>query len=500
MTLETANKPLISQPDRIFIDGSWRLPTGGRNLVLVNPATEEEIITVAEAGREDADLAVIAARKAFDHGPWPRMSPAERARQMRALSKSLAARADALDACWVAQVGVPVQIANGSTVGACGLLDYYAELAETYAFEEFRPSKGFMSKVAVVVREPVGVVAAIAPWNGPLNSMLIKLAPALAAGCTVVMKPSPETPLEAFLIAEAVEEAGLAPGVVNLLPADRDVSEHLVRNPGVDKVAFTGSSDAGMHIASICASRMARYTMELGGKSAAIVLDDFSPDSLGPAVAPLVTLLCGQVCINFSRILVPRKNQDAYVESLAAAMRANVIGDPLDGSTTMGPLAMARQHERVSSYVEVGKAEGAQLALGGRRPADRDRGFYFEPTIFANATNQMRIAREEIFGPVTAVIPYDSVEEAIEMANDSEYGLSGGVYTQDTDRAYEVARAIRTGHFTQNGRDFDLTNPFGGFKKSGYGREGGPEGLEAFTEVKTVFLPKVPSRLNATSG
>lgn len=495
MTTLTAEKAIVAHPDALFIGGRWQPATGGRRLQLVNPATEQVFAEVAEAGPDDVDHAVGAARQAFDDGPWPRLSPAERAGYMRRLAAALIAREEALDAAWIAQVGVPVGMAQGSTRGTCGLLEYYAGLAESYAWEDVRPSNGFMSKIAVVVREPVGVVAAIAPWNGPFGSMLIKLAPALAAGCTIVMKPSPETPLEAFLIAEAVEEAGLPPGVVNLLPADREVSERLVRHPGIDKVAFTGSSAAGMHIASICGSRMARYTMELGGKSAAIVLDDFDPAALGPAIAPLITLLCGQVCINFSRVLVPRATHDAYVESLAAAMAATVVGDPFDAGTAMGPLAMRRHHAKVADYIARGQSEGARLATGGGRPASASCGFFIEPTVFANATNDMTIAREEIFGPVTAVIPYDSEEEAAYIANDSDYGLSGGVYTNDTDRAYAMARRIRTGHFTQNGRDFDLTNPFGGFKKSGYGREGGPEGLEPFTEVKTVFLPAIPSHL-----
>lgn len=495
MTVLTAEKALVAHPDKLFIGGEWRATAGGKRLQLVNPATEQTFASVAEAGPEEVELAVASARRAFDEGPWPRMAPAERASYMRALAAALIKREDALDSAWIAQVGVPVGMAGGSTRGMSGLLEYYASLAESYKWEDVRPSQGYMSKVAVVVREPVGVVAAIAPWNGPLGSMLIKLAPALAAGCTVVMKPSPETPLETFLIAEAAEEAGLPEGVINLLPADRAVSELLVRHPGIDKVAFTGSSAAGMQIASICGSRMARYTMELGGKSAAIVLDDFDPAALGPAIAPLVTLLCGQVCINFSRVLVPRARHDDYVESLAAAMKATVVGDPFDAGTAMGPLAMKRHHEKVGSFIEQGRREGARIATGGGRPAAQSCGFFIEPTVFANATNDMVIAREEIFGPVTAVIPYDSEEEAIRIANDSDYGLSGGVYTNDTDRAYGVARRIRTGHFTQNGRDFDLTNPFGGFKKSGYGREGGPEGLEPFTEVKTVFLPEAPSHL-----
>lgn len=488
-------KAVVAHPDRLFIGGRWQSPADTRRLGLVNPATEEEFAAVGLAGPADVEFAVSTARRAFDEGPWPFLPPAERARFMRALAAALIAREDALDSSWIAQVGVPVSMAQGSARATCGLLEYYAGMAESYPFEDVRPSHGWASKVAVVVREPVGVVAAIAPWNGPLSSMMIKLAPALAAGCTVVMKPSPETPLEAFLIAEAAEEAGFPEGVINLLPADRDVSDLLVRHPGVDKVAFTGSSAVGMHIASVCGARMARYTMELGGKSAAIVLDDFDPAGLGPAVAPLITALCGQVCINFSRVLVPRSRYDRYLDSLVGAMAATAVGDPLDPATAMGPLAMKRHHERVGQYIARGRSEGARIATGGGRPEGLNCGFFVEPTVFADVSNDMAVAREEIFGPVTAMIPYDSEDEAVRIANDSDYGLSGGIYTSDTDRAYAVARRIRTGHFTQNGREFDLTNPFGGFKRSGLGREGGPEGLEAFTEIKTIFLPGRPSRL-----
>lgn len=487
------DKARVAQPTKLYIDGLWRPTELPHFLRLINPATEDVITEVAAAGAAEVELAVSAARRAFDEGPWPRLAPAERARAMRALGASLARRSEALESCWMAQVGTPIAIVRGSSAGGIGLLEYYASLAEGYPFEDLRPSSGYCSKVAVVVREAVGVVAAIAPWNGPFGSLMIKLAPALAAGCTLILKPSPETPLEAFLIAEAAEEAGLPPGVINLLPAEREVSDLLVRHPGVDKVSFTGSTAAGLHIAQICASRMARYTMELGGKSAAIILDDFAAADLGPAIAPLVTMLCGQVCINYSRVLVPRARHDDYVDSLSAAMAATVVGDPSDPATAMGPLAMSRQHDRVAGYIEQGRAGGARLATGGARPAGLNRGYFIEPTVFADVTSDMVIAREEIFGPVTAVIPYDNEEDAIRIANDSEFGLSGGVYTHDTDRAYAVARRIRTGHFTQNGREFDLTNPFGGFKKSGLGREGGPEGLDPYTEVKTVFLPQAPT-------
>lgn len=485
----------LAHPDRLFIGGEWIATRSASRLKMFNPSTEELLFEVAEAGPDEVDLAVAAARKAFDHGPWPRTAPAERAAMMRKLGAVLERRCAELDAAWIGQVGVPVSMARGSGIGASMLLSYYADLAEKTVFEDVRQSQGFVSKYAVVVKEPVGVVAAVNPWNGPLMGMFMKVAPALAAGCTIVMKPSPETPLETFLIAEAAEEVGFPAGVLNLLPADREMSDRLISHPGIDKVAFTGSTAVGLHVASVCASRMARYTMELGGKSAAIILDDFDPAMTGPMLAPLVTQLCGQACINYSRILVPRARYADHVESLVASMKAVAVGDPNSEATEMGPLAMKRQLERVQGYIAKGVAEGAQLAAGGGKPSDLGRGYFIEPTVFANVSNDMVIAREEIFGPVTGVIPYDSEEEAIAIANDSEFGLSGGVYTNDTDRAYAVARRIRTGHFTQNGREFDLTNPFGGFKKSGVGREGGPEGMQPYVEIKTVFLPEKPSGL-----
>lgn len=485
----------LAHPDRLFIGGRWIAPESAAKLRLIDPASELPFFEVAEAMPGEVDKAVEAARRAFDSGPWPRMQAHERAALMRALGKALDKRGATIEAAWTSQVGVPAAIAKGSSMGASAILDYYATLAESRGFEEVRPSHGFASEVAVVVREAVGVVAAIAPWNGPLMTMMMKVAPALAAGCTIVMKPSPETPIEAFLIAEAAEEAGLPEGVINLLPADREVSDLLVRHPGVDKVASTGSTAAGQHIASICGARMARYTMELGGKSAAIILDDFDPALTGPMLAPQITLLCGQVCINYSRVLVPRARYADHVESLAASMKAVAVGDPHDEATAMGPLAMKRQLDRVRGYIDRGVAEGAKLATGGGRPAHLNQGYYVEPTVFADARNDMVIAQEEIFGPVTAVIPYDNDAEAVALANASDFGLSGGVYTNDTDRAYAIARGVRTGHFTQNGREFDLTNPFGGFKKSGVGREGGPEGLDPYCEIKTVFLPTRPTGL-----
>lgn len=487
--------PVMAHPLELFIGGRWVKPATDARITVVSPITEEIIAEVAAASEADVNAAVAAARRAFDDGPWPRTSPAERAEKMRAIARALDRRGAALAQAWTAQIGVPSWMSDRSAASTNSVLDYYAEIAEGYAFEDVRETGAPQSKVAIVVREPVGVVAAIAPWNGPLSTMLAKVAPALAAGCTIVAKPAPESPIEAFLLAEAIEEVGLPDGVFNLLPADRTVSDLLVRHPGIDKVSFTGSSAVGKHIASICASRMARYTMELGGKSAAIVLDDMDPAKLGPLLSPHVTMLSGQVCANFSRVLVPRRRADDYVQSLSAAMAATKVGHPFDPGVMMGPLAMERQLDRVQGYIAKGVSEGARIASGGNRPRDMNRGYYIEPTVFTDVDNNMVIAREEIFGPVAAVIAYDNEEDAIRIANDSEFGLSGGVFTNDTDRAYAVARRIRTGNFTQNGRSLDGRIPFGGFKSSGYGREGGPEGIEPYLEVKAVFLPGRPSHL-----
>ena len=487
----------IAHPEKLYIGGKWIDPSTNGRLKLTNPANEEVFFEVAEATTADVGPAVDAARRAFDTGPWPRMSGGERAEKMRAMGAALEKRGASAEAAWTAQIGAPASMTTGVCMGASAILNYYAQIAETKGFEEVRPSAGMNSEYAIIVKEPVGVVATIAPWNGPLMTMMMKVAPALAAGCTIVMKPSPETPLETFMIAEAAEEAGFPDGVINLLPADREASDLLVQHHGIDKVAFTGSTAVGQHIASVCASRMARYTMELGGKSAAIILDDFDPALTGEMLAPQITLLCGQVCINYSRILVPRARYNDHVESLAASMAKVTVGDPLSETTAMGPLAMKRQLDRVQDYIKKGLAEGAKLATGGGRPAGMDKGYFIEPTVFADVDNGMTIAQEEIFGPVTAVIPYDNEEQAVAIANASDFGLSGGVFTHDTDHAYAIARQIRTGHFTQNGREFDLTNPFGGFKKSGVGREGGPEGLDAYCEIKTVFLPQIPTSLQS---
>ena len=482
----------LAHPDKLFIGGEWAAPATAARIDIISPSTEEIAGSVAEASQADVDRAVAAARHAFDHGPWPRMSGPERAAKLREIADRLAARASDFARVWSLQVGIPFAQIEPISVYFRGYFDYFAGLADQ-GFEEIRtPAQGGS---CVVVREPVGVTAAILPWNAPLATMLLKVAPALAAGCTVIAKPSPETPLEALLLAECIAEAGLPEGVFSVLPAHREVSDHLIRHKDVDKVSFTGSTAVGLHIASVCGGRMARFTMELGGKSAAIILDDAKIETVIAGIMPNLVGLTGQQCAAFSRILVSRNRREEVTEALAAAFRAVRVGDAFDAATDMGPLVTSRQRERVCGYIAQGTAEGARLVTGGGRPAHLPKGWFVEPTLFTDVSNDMAIAREEIFGPVGSIITYDDEEQAIAIANDSDYGLSGGVFTEDTDHAYAVARRIRTGNFAQNGRVIDLTMPYGGFKLSGVGREGGIEGLHGFTEVKTVFLPDAPSHL-----
>lgn len=483
---------MLSNPQKLFIGGNWTTPASGGFIDIISPSTEACVGSVAEATEADVDRAVAAARHAFDHGPWPRMTGAERAAKLRAIAERLAARSEEFAHAWALQVGMPFTHASASAPYMRSYFDYYAGLTEQ-GFEELRrPAQG---GACVVAREPVGVVAAIVPWNAPLATMLLKVAPALAAGCTVIAKPSPETPIEALLLADCIAEAGLPEGVFSVLPAHRDVSDYLIRKKEIDKVSFTGSTAAGLHIASVCGSRMARITTELGGKSAAIVLDDAKVETVVAGIMPTLVGLTGQQCAAFSRILVPRRRHEEIVGALAAAFKAVKVGDAFDPGTDMGPVVTHRQLERVCGYIEAGAAEGARVVTGGKRPPHLSKGWFVEPTLFDNVTNDMKIAREEIFGPVGSVIAYDSEEEAVAIANDSDYGLSGGVFTEDTDRAYAIGRRVRTGNFGHNGRVIDFTIPYGGFKMSGIGREGGIEGLHSFTETKAIFLAEPPSHL-----
>jgi aldehyde dehydrogenase (NAD+) len=488
----TVSSSPLAHPDRFFIDGEWVAPSSASEIDVINSGTEELFVSVAEAQAADSNRVVAAARKAFDKGPWPRMSHKERAGHLNAIATELDVRTDELARIWVTESGVIHNSAKAATRGLGDKFRFYAGLADTYTFqEEHKTSAG--SGIGLLVREPVGVVAAIVPWNFPGALISNKTAPALLAGCTIVLKASPEAPGAAYLFAEICKKVGLPPGVFNMLTADREVSELLVRHPDIDKVTFTGSTAAGRKIASICGERIARCTLELGGKSAAVILDDYDVGIAAKIITGSATFLTGQVCSSLTRIVVNRRRHDALVDALSACFESVKVGDPFDSAYQMGPLAMRRQRDRVEGYITKGKAEGAKLATGGGRPAHLNRGFFIEPTVFGNVDNNSTIAREEIFGPVLSVIAAENEENAIDIANDTIYGLNAAVFTNDVERYYTAGRRLRSGSVGHNGSRTDPRIAIGGFKQSGLGREGGLEGLLPFLETKTMVMDSLPT-------
>jgi aldehyde dehydrogenase (NAD+) len=479
--------------DTLFIGGDWVKPQSSNLIEVISPVTEEVIAAVADGTRADMDRAVEAARAAFERGPWPEMTAIERADILAALGAEIAKRTPEMAATISQENGSPIGFSKACQFGAAMLMDVYAGIAREYPFEVERT--GFTGLKTLVRREPIGVVGAIAPWNAPQLLALLKVAPALASGCTVVMKPAPETPLDAYLLAECIVAAGVPAGVVNIVAAGREVGEHLVTHPGVDKIGFTGSTAAGRRIASLCGGDLRRVTLELGGKSAAIVCDDADLELAIPNLVAASTKNNGQGCSNQTRVLVPRDQEADIVDALVEGYRALTVGDPMDETIDIGPLVADRQRARVEGYIASGVDDGAKVAVGGGRPKDIASGWYVEPTVFVNVDNKMKIAQEEIFGPVVAVIPYDTIDDAIAIANDSIYGLSGTVWSRDSVRALEVARKVRTGTLTVNGFTYDFGCPMGGFKASGIGREMGPEGLDAYVEYQTINLPDGPTGL-----
>ncbi|WP_175796433.1 aldehyde dehydrogenase [Burkholderia anthina] len=478
---------LLSHPNKLFIGGKWVEPSSDQTISVLNSATEELFEVVPEAQAADVDRAVASAREAFDRGPWPRMSHAERARYLTAIADELDKRADQHARIWTTETGVVFSASKSRMATFGDSYRYYASLADSYPFQErHTPENG--GRLAIVEREPVGVVAAVVAWNGAPGLIASKVAPALIAGCTVIVKASPEAPGAAYILAEACEAANLPAGVLNIVTADRAVSEHLVLHPDVDKVAFTGSTAAGRRIASICGERIARCTLELGGKSPAVLLDDYDIETAAKAITSRATFLTGQVCFSLTRVIVSRNRHDELVDALSAHFGKVKVGDPFDPDTEMGPLAMARQRERVEHYIGQGIQDGATLAVGGSRPSHLPRGYFIEPTVFGNVTNNSTIAREEIFGPVLSVIAADSEEHAVDIANDTAFGLNAAVFTKDPERAYAVARRLRAGTVGHNAVRREHRLPFGGFKQSGLGREGGPDGLLPYLEAKVIIL------------
>ena len=479
----------MQEQGRLFIGGEWVAPSTDRVIEVISPHTEQVIARVAAPAPADVDRAVAAARKAFDAGPWPRLDPADRVEAVRRLAALYKPRCAELAELITAEMGAPITFSTSAHATLpLIMMGAFADIAAAYPWEERRP--GFFGPDVILRKEPVGVVAAVIPWNMPMFLAVGKLVPALLAGCAVVLKPAPETPLDAYLLAELVEQAGLPPGVVSVLPGGRELGEYLVAHPGVDRVSFTGSTAAGRQVAAACGANLKRVSLELGGKSAAVVLDDADPAAVATGVKTAGLMNSGQACVAQTRVLVPRARYDEFVDALASMVAALPVGDPSDPATQVGPMVAQRQRDRVRGYISDGQRAGARLVVGGADlPAGVDRGWYIRPTLFADVDSDLRIAQEEIFGPVLCVIPYTDDEDAIRIADDTSYGLSGSVWTPDIDRGLAVARRVRSGTFGVNqAYSMDPAAPFGGVKASGIGRELGREGLESFLDVKSISV------------
>jgi aldehyde dehydrogenase (NAD+) len=480
--------------NELFIGGRWQAPSTGRRLSVVSPHTEEPIGEVPEAVAEDVDKAVAAARDAFDNGPWSRLSPFERMEKIEKLAAVYAGHLEEMADLITAEMGSPKSFSRlGQAAGAASMMHLMMATAREFPWVERR--QGLLGEVHVR-KAPVGVVGAIVPWNVPQFLIMPKMIPALIAGCTIVVKPAPETPLDAMWLAEMLDEVDLPAGVVSIIPGGRETGEHLVRHPGVDKIAFTGNSATGRRIAAICGEQLKRVSLELGGKSAAIILDDADTGKTVEGLKTAGLMNNGQACVAQTRILVSERRHDEVVDALAEMMSGLQVGDPADEATDIGPLVAQRQQHRVQGYVRSGADEGARIVVGGD-DSPYERGWYVRPTLFVDANNQMRIAREEIFGPVLTVLRYTDERDAVRIANDSDYGLAGSVWTADVAHGLQIAEAIRAGTYGINMYTLDIGSPFGGFKQSGIGREFAAEGLSEYVELQSTVcagkLPPLPS-------
>jgi acyl-CoA reductase-like NAD-dependent aldehyde dehydrogenase len=464
----------------VFIAGQFR--TAERTEPVLEAATGELLGHGSSATESEVDDAVAAARAALP--AWSATPAGERAALLLRFADALLARSATTNELCTRENGMPIRLSKGANgMFPAVLLRYYADLIAAGGDEEIRPA---LIGHTIVRREAVGVVAAITPWNYPQALAAMKLAPGLAAGCTMVLKAAPETALDALVFAEAAAEAGLPAGVLNVVAGGPAAGAHLVAHPGVDKVAFTGSTGAGRTIAEMCGRLLRPVTLELGGKSAAIILDDADLAATVKGLKNASFVNNGQTCHLSSRILAPRSRYAEVVDAVAALADGLTVGDPLDKATDVGPLVSDRQRRRVLDYIDIGKAE-AKLVAGGAVPADQPHGWFVSPTVFADVDNSSRIAQEEVFGPVLAVIPYDTEEQAVAIANDSEFGLGGTVWTTDADRGTEIARRVHTGSIGVNDYQLDVAAPFGGVKSSGLGRELGPEGLAAYQQLKSIY-------------
>ncbi len=475
--------------DKLFIGGEWVSPSSAARITVRNASTEEPIGEAPEAAEADVDAAVAAARRAFDDpSGWSQWEPAQRGAAMERLAGELEARAQEIGRLVSEQNGMPIALSpliEGMT--PVGTLRYMVSLLANSPVEE--EAARFLGGDLIIRHEPVGVVGGIVPWNYPQTLSSFKYAPALAAGCTIVLKPSPETVLDSYVFAEAVLAAGIPPGVINIVPGGRDIGAYLVQHRDVDKIAFTGSTAAGRQIAEVCGRLLRPVSLELGGKSAAIILDDADLDlaAIGQNLFAATLVNNGQTCYAGTRILAPRSRYDEVVDIFAAFASSLPVGDALDPGTLIGPLVSERQRDRVERYIAKGTSDGARLVTGGGRPAGLDKGWFVQPTIFADVDNKSTIAQEEIFGPVLSVIQYTDADDAIRIANESDYGLGGSVWTTDPARARAVVRRVRTGTMGINGYLPDPAGPWGGVKASGIGRELGPGAIAAYQQLKTVY-------------